>query len=277
MPSLADLWAAIRGRHAGCVAGVLTEVPELAAERAARPRPRFVHARSGDGWPPLHLAAFLGRRSAVDLLLERGAPVAAPSGRSERNQALHAAISGTCDRGIVEQLVSSGADVNAAGAHGIAPLHSAAARGDEEAVRLLPRSRARAEARLDDGRWRPILPRSGGIQPSPRCSAVPLMAVACSPPIREPSDAGREGSRARCGPPGIEAWDPTLATGGVLAAGPRSDLTEFRRCARSRLPALPQNDESLGPDGVRAMKGESLVGVEGNRLTLFPPGVLSDR
>jgi ankyrin repeat protein len=104
-----------------------------------------VHARSGDGWTPLHLAAFFGRREAVDLLL-------AVSGGQEHNQPLHAALAGACDGVIVRALVTAGADVNAAGAGGVTPLHVAASRGNAEQVRFLRTAGASVTATLDDGR-----------------------------------------------------------------------------------------------------------------------------
>lgn len=110
-----------------------------------------VHARSGDGWTPLHLAAFFGRREAVDLLLARGAPVSAVSGGQERNQPLNAALAGACDAVIVRALVAAGADVNAPGAGGVTPLHVAASRGQEELVRFLVREGASPAAQSDDG------------------------------------------------------------------------------------------------------------------------------
>src|SRR5512143_501588 len=99
-----------------------------------------VHARSGDGWTPLHLAAFFGRREAVDLLLARGASVSAVSGGQERNQPLHAALAGARDGVIVRALVRAGAAV-----------HAAAARGNAELVRFLRAASASVTATLDDG------------------------------------------------------------------------------------------------------------------------------
>jgi ankyrin repeat protein len=110
-----------------------------------------VHARSGDGWTPLHLAAFFGRREAVELLLARGASVSAVSGGQERNQPLHAALAGACDGTIVRALVTAGADVNAVGATGVTPLHEAAARGNAELVLFLRGAGASVTATLDDG------------------------------------------------------------------------------------------------------------------------------
>jgi ankyrin repeat protein len=109
------------------------------------------HARSGDGWTPLHLAAFFGRREAVELLLAHGASVAAVSGGPERNRPLNAALAGACDAGLVRALVAAGADVNATGAGGWTPLHIAASRGQGELVRFLVGKGASANARAEDG------------------------------------------------------------------------------------------------------------------------------
>jgi ankyrin repeat protein len=109
-------------------------------------------ARSGDGWTPLHLAAFFGRREAASLLLTRGASVAAVSGGQEKNQPLHAALAGAGDAAIVTALVAHGADVNAVAATGVTPLHVAASRGNDELVRLLLAAGAKTHARLDDGK-----------------------------------------------------------------------------------------------------------------------------
>ena len=149
---VAPVIALLRARAApdACEAAALGEGATL---RALLDRdPGVAGARSGDGWPALHLAAFFGRGDAVALLLERGASVAAVSGTPEGNQALQAAISGACDAAVVERLLAAGADPNAGGAGGITALHSAAARGDEAVTRLLLRSGARADARLGDGR-----------------------------------------------------------------------------------------------------------------------------
>lgn len=110
-----------------------------------------VHARSGDGWTPLHLAAFFGRREAVDLLLAHGASLTAVSTGQERNRPLNAALAGVCDPGIVRALVAAGADVNAPGGGGVTPLHVAASRGNAELVRFLRGAGARVTATLDDG------------------------------------------------------------------------------------------------------------------------------
>lgn len=132
-----------------CEAAALGDAAWLGA---ALPRtPDLVNARSGDGWTPLHLAAYFGRREAVDLLLRHRAPVAAVSNGPERNRPLHAALAGAGDPGIVHALVAGGADVNAPGAGGWTPLHLAASRGRGDLVRFLVEAGASPTAAADDG------------------------------------------------------------------------------------------------------------------------------
>ena len=81
-----------------------------------------------DGWTPLHLAAFFGRREAVEQLLASGADLSAVSRNSLTNTPLHAAVAG----GHVEVsllLIERGAGVNAKDAGGHTPLHIAAEAG----------------------------------------------------------------------------------------------------------------------------------------------------
>jgi ankyrin repeat protein len=87
-----------------------------------------VNTYSYDGWTPLHLAAFFGRRSAVERLLTAGADLNAVSRNALLNTPLHTAVAG----GHVEVsllLIESAADVNAVDAGGHTPLHIAAEAG----------------------------------------------------------------------------------------------------------------------------------------------------
>jgi len=133
-----------------CEAVALGDVSAL--RRLLDEHPARANARSGDGWTPLHLAGFFGRREATELLLERGASLNTISGGAEKNTPLHAALAGAGDAAIVRALVAHGADVNATGANAYTPLHVAASRGNEELIRFLVASGARVDAKMDDGK-----------------------------------------------------------------------------------------------------------------------------
>ena len=101
--------------------------------------PTSVGAISGDGFTPLHFAAFFGQRDAVVLLLARGADVEARGTGWMTGTALNSAASrGRSDIALL--LLDAGADVNATQAASYTPLHSAAHIGDAELTgRLLDR------------------------------------------------------------------------------------------------------------------------------------------
>jgi ankyrin repeat protein len=143
-----------------CEAAALGDADAL--RRLLDEHPARANARSGDGWTPLHLAGFFGRREAAELLLERGASLTAISGGAEKNQPLHAALAGAGDAAIVRAMVAHGADVNAAAASGYTPLHVAASRGDAELVRFLVQAGALPGARMDDGKTPADLARDRG-------------------------------------------------------------------------------------------------------------------
>ena len=174
---IADL---LRSRVAmdACEAAALGAVDEL--EQLLDEHPARANARSGDGWTPLHLAGFFGRRDVAELLLEHGASLTAISGGAEKNQPLHAALAGACDAAIVRALVAHGADVNAAAATAYTPLHVAASRGNEELIRFLVASGARIGATMEDGKTAADLARERG-HPA---AADLLDALAAAPPSR---------------------------------------------------------------------------------------------
>jgi ankyrin repeat protein len=114
--------------------------------------PGLARAFSGDGFSPLHLAAFFGHAQAVRLLLDAGADPNAV-GTSEQIgpvQPLHsAAATGRLE--CVRLLLAHGADVNARQGGGFTALHAAAASSDTELARLLLAAGADATARAEDG------------------------------------------------------------------------------------------------------------------------------
>ena len=113
--------------------------------------PSSLDGYSADGWSPLHLAAHFGHADLVDLLVARGAQVAAVSKNGTTNMPLHAALAGGKEDA-AGRLLRHGADPNAAGAAGWRPLHLAAANGLREAVSLLLDRGADPNVANDEGR-----------------------------------------------------------------------------------------------------------------------------
>jgi uncharacterized protein len=112
--------------------------------------PALVEAMSGDGFTPLHLAAFFGQADAVRLLLSRGASADRNGTGWMTGTPLHAGASGS-HAGVVRLLLDAGADPNNRQRHGYTPLHSAAANGDLESLELLLDAGADPAATNDEG------------------------------------------------------------------------------------------------------------------------------
>ncbi len=110
-----------------------------------------VDSWSGDGWQPLHLAAYFGRTEAARMLLDADAEVAEPSRNEMAVHPLHAAAAGRHSE-LVWILIASDAPVHARQSGGWTPLHSAAANGDLESVQALLSAGADSTAANDDGR-----------------------------------------------------------------------------------------------------------------------------
>jgi ankyrin repeat protein len=125
--------------------GDLDRLTELLAED-----PSLVDAMSGDGFTPLHLAAFFGQADAVRLLLARGADADRIGTGWMTGTPLHAAASGS-HASVVRLLLGAGADPNNRQRHGYTPLHSAAANADLESLEVLLDAGADPTATTDDG------------------------------------------------------------------------------------------------------------------------------
>ena len=105
---------------------------------------------SGDGFTPLHLAAFFGKPEAVTLLLARGAEIDARGRGWMTGTPLHSAVSNR-HVDVVEILLAAGADPSARQSGGWTPLHGAAHNGDVASVALLLVAGADPAAVNDDG------------------------------------------------------------------------------------------------------------------------------
>ncbi len=134
-------------------------LPEAAAlGDAARVRailqrdPAAVHARSTDGWTPLHLAAFMGHPEVARILLDHGADIEAVATNGIANRPLHAALAGKESPEVLDLLLAKGADVNARAEADVTPLHLAAARGNLAYTRRLLDLAADPAARMTDGK-----------------------------------------------------------------------------------------------------------------------------
>ena len=107
-----------------------------AALDAALGDPGVVNSYAYDGWSPLHLAAFFGRREAAERLLDAGAVLSAKSTNSMSNTPLHAAVAGGRTE-VALLLIQRGAEVNAADSGRHTPLHIAAENGNAAVVESL--------------------------------------------------------------------------------------------------------------------------------------------
>jgi ankyrin repeat protein len=114
-----------------CAAGEVERVERLLADA-----PEALNALTGDGWTPLHLAAFFGHARVAEFLLGEGAQARAVSSNTNGNTPLHAALAGN-HTFVAALLMGHGADVNAADAAGWRPLHIAAANNNIDAMKTL--------------------------------------------------------------------------------------------------------------------------------------------
>jgi ankyrin repeat protein len=129
--------------------GDLDRLKALAAEDT-----ELIGSYSPDGFTPIGLAAFFGRKDVLDFLLQHGADPNAASKNQMRVTPLHSAVAHRDPEiatAMVESLLSNGAKVNIAQDGGWTPLHQAAAHGQMEIMELLLDRKADVNAESDDG------------------------------------------------------------------------------------------------------------------------------
>jgi ankyrin repeat protein len=106
---------------------------------------------SGDGFTPLHFAAFFGRPEVARDLIRHGADVAAVAKNPMKVTPLHSAAAAHSGK-IVRLLVENGAPANARQEGGWTALHEAAQIGDQEMVKTLLEYGADPQVKSDDGK-----------------------------------------------------------------------------------------------------------------------------
>jgi len=146
-PAVARIIAAAAGRvdvFGAAALGDLRTVRALVRRDRRRLSARLPGGKTigGRGETALSIAARYGRREVVAFLLEAGAEVRV------RPSPLPGAVQRQ-DRKIVKALLDAGADPNAMGPHGYAPLHAACLSGRLPMIRLLLARGARVDLRDD--------------------------------------------------------------------------------------------------------------------------------
>ena len=114
------------------------------------------NAFAGDGFTPLHLAAFFAQPEVASVLLERGADPRAIARNLSRVTPLHSAAAGRSLE-VARLLLGRDVDVNARQQGGWTALHAAAFHGDMDLARLLLARGASVQAVSDDGKTAPEL------------------------------------------------------------------------------------------------------------------------
>lgn len=117
--------------------------------------PALINTHSSDGFTPLTLAAFFGRREAMAVLLARGASTEIVSNNAMQVRPINSAMAHRQPEvalAMGEMLLAHGANPNVAQMGGWTPLHEAAAHGHADKARILLTHGANVEVQSDDGR-----------------------------------------------------------------------------------------------------------------------------
>jgi ankyrin repeat protein len=109
-----------------------------------------LNVRGGDGFTPLHLAAFFGGADAVKAILATGADPDADAENIFKVRPIHSA-SAVRDHASVRALLEAGANPNVKQQAGYTPLHTAAHNNDAALAQLLLDHGADTSLTTDDG------------------------------------------------------------------------------------------------------------------------------
>ena len=114
-----------------------------------------------DGFSPLGLACFFGKKDIVELLLEMQTDVNMSSNNDFHVAPLHSAVSGNYAE-ITALLLAHGADPDLPQQKGIRPVHAAALHGMADILGLLKKYNANFNLRDDNGKSAADYAREGG-------------------------------------------------------------------------------------------------------------------
>jgi ankyrin repeat protein len=128
-----------------CATGAADRVAEFLKEN-----PQSANDRSPDGFPVLGLAIFFGHRDTARMLIDAGADVNEAATNAQKVAIIHsAAASGNVE--MVRLLIEKGARVNVVQEGGFTPLHEAAAQDNRAMAELLIKAGADLTARTTNG------------------------------------------------------------------------------------------------------------------------------
>ncbi|HEY9151462.1 MAG TPA: ankyrin repeat domain-containing protein [Anaerolineales bacterium] len=113
--------------------------------------PQLVNAYSDDGYQPLGLACFFGNLETARYLINSGARVNSPSQNEMNVTPLHSAAAGGHTE-LVKLLLEHGANPNAVQKSGFTPLHAAAQNGDVQSIHALLFHGADADIKSAEGK-----------------------------------------------------------------------------------------------------------------------------